>query len=138
MMEKLDAWRLLADFYSGVRKEMDLTLKVADLRLIEFRILNYLRLHGPSTLAGIANELTVMQSGIPFLIEGIESRGLVKRKSVESGKRVIFISLTPLGGRRLNAALKLQMQLAQERMGRLSTAELSELRLLLNRLVGNG
>lgn len=130
-----ETWKSLTDLTNILRKDIEQSIVPTQLKLLEFRILNYLGSHGPATLARIANDLTVMRAGIALLMDEIEERGFVKRSRADEDRRVVFISLTPLGSKRLKTALKLQDTMVKQKMGRLSEKELNALKSLVDRLL---
>lgn len=129
--EYLEVWNSLMTLINGVRKEIESAILPTEISYLEFQIMQYIKLNGPSTLAILSKELTITRAGVTFTVEGLESRGLVKRKKVEEGRRVVFIALTPLGGRRLNEALKLQNDLIIRKMAKLNGGQLKSLNTLM-------
>ncbi len=129
--EYLEVWNSLMTLINGVRKEIENAILPTDISYLEFQILQYVKFIGPSTLATLSKELTITRAGVTFTVEGLESRGLVKRKKVEEGRRVVFIALTPLGGRRLNVALKLQNDLIIRKMSQMNGGQLKSLNTLM-------
>ncbi len=135
-MEYREVWDSLTELTYGIKKELELVLAPTEIRYIEFQILHFIKIHGPSTLAELANELTITKWGVTFLVDGLEARGLLRRKKVEEGRMVVFIALTPLGGRKLNAALKLHDGYVFDKMGNLCPEQLNGLMTFMNALNG--
>ena len=131
----LDVWSQIRKLTSTVKRELDLALMPADLRVFEFQIMNCIRENGPSTMSNISHALTVSRTGTAMLVEGVEAKGFVRRRKSDTDRRVVFVSLTPKGLKKLDEALDLQQALAKKKLECLSDSELNELNVLLGRLL---
>lgn len=133
--KQVRVWNVMRNLVRELRRELEKELEPSGLKLIEFQILAHLKKNGPSTMANIAKELTLTRAGIPFLVGGIESRGFVRKRRMQDEGRVVFVYLTPLGGRVLSRALVNEDELVMRKMRKLSPAQLSRLESLLGMLL---
>jgi len=58
----------------------------------------------PATISRLVERLALTQSTVTELVQRAEEAGLVARRSSPEDGRVVHLSVTPLGGRRLRAA----------------------------------
>lgn len=112
------------------------------LELFEYDVLSALRRQGrpyalPAT--GLAKETGLSSGAMTNRIDKLEARGLVTRKSDESDRRAVIVSLTSQGRQAIDDAIQLRLDVADESLQGLNRRERSELAALLRkvRLTGN-
>jgi DNA-binding MarR family transcriptional regulator len=94
-----EAWRSFVEFWwtrkthgMGQLKEMGLTPG-------HLKVLMLLSQDEAPTMGSLADEMAVHASMATWLIDGLEERGLVERRTVASDRRVKTIVLTPEGAK---------------------------------------
>ena len=132
--EYVRTWESLRKLTYRIRKGLEAQYIPAGINVVEFRILDFLKSDDKSTLARLSRELTVTREGVALIVEGLESRGLVKRTVVQEEPKLIFISLTASGKRVLAKATRLQEKMIMSSIGQLSESDLKTLQLLIDRL----
>ncbi len=132
--EYVRTWESLRKLTYRIRKGLEEQYIPAGINVVEFRILDFLKSDDKSTLARLSRELTVTREGVALIVEGLESRGLVKRTVVQEEPKLIFISLTASGKRVLAKATRLQEKMIMSSIGQLSESDLKTLQLLIDRL----
>lgn len=108
-----------------------------ELELFEYDVLSALRRQGrpyalPAT--GLARETGLSSGAMTNRIDKLESRGLVTRRADKSDRRAVIVSLTSEGKRRIDDAIQLRLDAADEGLHGLSSRERSDLAGLLRNL----
>jgi DNA-binding MarR family transcriptional regulator len=58
---------------------------------------------GTTTVSDLVDSLSLTQSAVTELVQRAETAGLVERSPSKEDGRVVYLSLTPLGGQKLSA-----------------------------------
>ncbi|WP_371580599.1 MarR family winged helix-turn-helix transcriptional regulator [Streptomyces sp. NBC_01314] len=98
------------------------------------RLLGLLSLQ-PLPMRRLAQKLRCEPSNVTGIVDRLEARGLVERRSDPNDRRVKLAAATP-EGRRVAGSLRNSLDFAREPLAGLSTAEREALRDLLLRMVG--
>jgi DNA-binding MarR family transcriptional regulator len=105
-----DAWRLMADFAFAKFQSSEHVVMLRELGLTpgHLKALAVLDPEEPRPMRAMADALTCDASMVTWLVDRLEERGLVERRTSPSDRRVKTLMLTPLGIRtreRLSEAL---------------------------------
>jgi long-chain acyl-CoA synthetase len=84
-------------------KQAELGLADLDLSLAQYRVLGLLT-EGSAVSSAIAERLAVRPPSVTALIDGLEARGLVDRRTIEGDRRRVSLVVTPEGRRAIAAA----------------------------------
>jgi DNA-binding MarR family transcriptional regulator len=136
-VDRLDAVRylILAAEREGARM-MSAALRQVGLNSAQREVLEVVCQHGPLTLAELGR-LLVCEVGSPSrLVNGLVRRGLIDRRRGSGDKRVVILSLTPVGEQALAGALRIG-GVRTHITERLTAEQIDELAGLLARLVAD-
>jgi DNA-binding MarR family transcriptional regulator len=94
--------------------------------------------HGPITLGDLATHERVQPPTITRIVAGLEEPGFVQRRSDPTDRRVVLVSITPVGQRFLDRSRNRKNAYLAKRLRRLTPEELATVEAalpLLERLV---
>jgi MarR family transcriptional regulator, 2-MHQ and catechol-resistance regulon repressor len=95
--ECLKAWIVLSRAYSAVSGRAQADIARHDLTQTEFAILEALLHKGPLLLRDLKEKILVTAGGITYLVDRLQARGLVERRSCPSDRRAYYAALTEAG-----------------------------------------
>jgi MarR family transcriptional regulator, organic hydroperoxide resistance regulator len=130
-----EAWQLLVQFSFAQRATLPALAAELELSPAQCHLLNLIEPGRPMPMGQLAGALSCDASNVTGLVDRLESRGLIQRRSSDADRRVKVLSLTPLGAR-LRAALLERMAAPPANLERLSADERRALVRLLRRLIG--
>ena len=123
--------------YREFLRQATLALEEVDLELYEYDVLSALRRQGePFALPATAlARATGMSSGaMTNRVDRLEDRGLVGRRRDEHDRRGVVVSLTSRGRRKIDAAIQLRLDVADESLADISPDERAALADLLRKV----
>jgi DNA-binding MarR family transcriptional regulator len=123
--------------YREFLRQATLALEEVDLELYEYDVLSALRRQGePFALPATAlARATGMSSGaMTNRVDRLEDRGLVGRRRDEHDRRGVVVSLTSRGRRKIDAAIQLRLDVADESLAEISPDERAALADLLRKV----
>jgi DNA-binding MarR family transcriptional regulator len=123
--------------YREFLRQATSALEEVDLELFEYDVLSALRRQGkPFALpATVLARATGLSSGaMTNRVDKLEDRGLVSRRRDEKDRRGVVVSLTARGRRKIDAAIQLRLDVADESLGDISPAERNRLADLLRKV----
>lgn len=123
--------------YREFLRQATLALEEVDLELFEYDVLSALRRQGePFALPATAlARATGMSSGaMTNRVDRLEERGLVGRRRDEHDRRGVVVSLTSRGRRKIDAAIQLRLDVADESLAEISPDERAALADLLRKV----
>lgn len=123
--------------YREFLREATQALEQVDLELFEYDVLSALRRQGrPYSLPATALARATGLSGgaMTNRVDKLEARGLVKRQRDVQDRRGVDVSLTPRGRRKIDAAIQLRLDVADESLADMSPAERTRLAELLRKV----
>ena len=123
--------------YREFLRQATLALEEVDLELFEYDVLSALRRQGePFALPATAlARATGMSSGaMTNRVDRLEDRGLVGRRRDEHDRRGVVVSLTSRGRRKIDAAIQLRLDVADESLAEISPDERAALADLLRKV----
>ena len=121
----------------GIRRAYDLRLDELELNLSEASVLAFTEESGPIMQAELAKKLGVGRAAMGSVIDGLEERGLVERRSKPGDRRVWMVATTCEGASMAERISKIDERLRIELRFGVSRKERRELTQLLNRLREN-
>jgi DNA-binding MarR family transcriptional regulator len=128
------AWQLLMKFFFAQRAHLPSSGVRFDLSPIQCHVLHILDPRRPLPMSRLADTLSCDASNVTGLVDRMESRGLVRRRSSTDDRRVKVLQLTATGAR-LRAQLLRQMTGASLPLSRLSLDQRRTLVKILEALV---
>lgn len=128
------AWQLLMKFFFAQRAHLPSSGAEFDLSPIQCHVLHLIEPGRPLPMRRLADTLSCDASNVTGLVDRLESRGLVRRRSSPGDRRVKVLQLTPTGAR-LRAQLLRQMTGGSLPLSRLSLNQQRTLVKILETLV---
>lgn len=120
--------------YRAFLRQATAALEMVDLELFEYDVLSALRRQGkPFALPATAlARATGLSSGaMTNRVDKLEARGLVRRRRDAQDRRGVVVSLTARGRRKIDAAIQLRLDVADESLAEISPTERARLAALL-------
>jgi MarR family 2-MHQ and catechol resistance regulon transcriptional repressor len=93
----LKLWVVLARAYAAVQEHSLSSIEQYGLTVGEFGILETLFHKGPMLLGEVQRRILVSSGGITYLVDRLESKGLVERRDCPGDRRARYAALTPEG-----------------------------------------
>src|SRR5438445_11048149 len=128
------AWQLLMKFFFAQRAHLPSCGARFDLSPIQCHVLHLIEPRRPLPMSRLATTLSCDASNVTGLVDRLESRGLVRRRSSPHDRRVKMLQLTPMGTR-LRTQLLRQMTGGPLPLSRLSLDQQRTLVKILEALV---
>jgi len=128
------AWQLLMKFFFAQRAHLPSSGARFDLSPIQCHVLHLLEPRRPLPMSRLAGTLSCDASNVTGLVDRMESRGLVRRRSSPEDRRVKVLQLTATGAR-LRTQLLRQMTGGSLPLSRLSLDQQRTLVKILEALV---
>jgi DNA-binding MarR family transcriptional regulator len=94
-----EAWRALFDFIVETAPERNHAIGESGLTPNDARTLQSLRRDPGRTMGSVAAEWKCDASTATWIVDRLEAKGLVERRSQPTDRRVTLVALTPLGER---------------------------------------
>ena len=123
----LKAWVILSRAHSAVGARAAADVAQHGLTLAEFGILEALLHKGPLLLSELKRKILVSAGGITYLVDRLESRGLVERQPCEHDRRASYAALTPAGQELIGGIFPGHASTLEQAFGALSDEELARL-----------
>src|SRR2546423_14206713 len=93
------AWQLLMKFFFAQRAHLPSCGARFDLSPIQCHVLHLIEPRRPLPMSRLADTLSCDASNVTGLVDRLESRGLLRRRSSRQDRRVKVLQLTPTGSR---------------------------------------
>jgi MarR family 2-MHQ and catechol resistance regulon transcriptional repressor len=93
----LQLWAYLAKAHSAIHAHATDNLACQGLSIAEFGLLEILHQKGPLPLGEVQRSLSVSSGGVTFLVDRLEKKGLVERRSSQEDRRSKHAALTAKG-----------------------------------------
>jgi DNA-binding MarR family transcriptional regulator len=123
--------------YRAFHRQATAALKPLGLELFEYDVLSALRRQGkPFQLSAtaLARQTGMSTGAMTNRIDKLEDRGLVVRRTGETDRRSVVVSLSREGRRLIDAAIQLRLEAADASLQGISTAERRRLADLLRKV----
>lgn len=93
----LKLWVVLSRAREALAAHLQDDVARHELTLTEFGILEVLYHKGPMLLGEVQRRILVSSGGVTYLIDRLESKGLVERRACPEDRRARYAALTPAG-----------------------------------------
>ena len=90
-------WLVLARAYGSISAYIEGSVTAQGLGLTDFMVLEILLHKGPLTISAIGEKVLLASASMTSAIDRLEKRGLVRRKSCDSDRRIRLVELTDCG-----------------------------------------
>jgi MarR family 2-MHQ and catechol resistance regulon transcriptional repressor len=90
-------WLVLARAYGSIVNYIEGSFVSQGLGLSDFMVLEVLLHKGPLTISAIGEKVLLASASMTSAIDRLEKRGLVRRKTCDSDRRIRFVELTDCG-----------------------------------------
>ncbi|OGY85290.1 MAG: hypothetical protein A2233_03380 [Candidatus Kerfeldbacteria bacterium RIFOXYA2_FULL_38_24] len=94
-----------------------------DINIQEFRIIYFIGQHGEKKMNDIANALQLSISNVSIIVDKLVTKRLVKRINSTQDRRVIYITMAPVGEKIYRLMKKKHSELYQKLLNSLSLKE---------------
>jgi MarR family transcriptional regulator, 2-MHQ and catechol-resistance regulon repressor len=127
-------WAALGDAYAALAAHASADAARHGFSLAELAVLGVLRRQGPMLLGELQRHVSVSSGGATFLVDRLEGKGLVRRRSCADDRRATFATLTPKGAKVLNKVLPKHVGAIKQAVAGLSGRRQREATVLLRAL----
>ena len=120
--------------YRDFQRQAAQALEQVNLELFEYDVLSALRRQGkPFSLpaTGLAREAGLSSGAMTNRVDKLEARGFVRRRPDQEDRRGVVVSLTARGRRKIDTAIQLRLDAADESLDGVSASERAQLASLL-------
>ena len=90
-------WLVMARAYGSIVDYIEHSLAAQGLGISDFMVLEVLLHKGPLTISTIGEKVLLASASMTSAIDRLEKRGLVRRKTCNSDRRIRFVELTDCG-----------------------------------------
>jgi MarR family 2-MHQ and catechol resistance regulon transcriptional repressor len=90
-------WLVLARAYGSMVNYIEGSFAAQGLGLSDFMVLEVLLHKGPLTISAIGQKVLLASASMTSAIDRLEKRGLVRRKTCDTDRRIRFVELTNSG-----------------------------------------
>ncbi|NNG17094.1 MAG: MarR family transcriptional regulator [Gemmatimonadales bacterium] len=119
----LQLWAHLANAHSAIHANATEDLAGRGLSVAEFGLLEILQQKGPLPLGEVQRSLSVSSGGVTFLVDRLEEKGLVERRSSQQDRRSKHAALTDKGEELMAEVLPAHAERIRESMSGLTLPE---------------
>jgi DNA-binding MarR family transcriptional regulator len=127
-----EAWALMHELFHASRRRFLAVASEFDLSPPQVRALGMLDPERPVPMSELAGALHCDNSNVTGIVDRLEDRGLVERRSASHDRRVKMLAVTPRGAE-LRARLAERLEEAPEPLARLSPDDQRALRDIMRR-----
>jgi MarR family transcriptional regulator, 2-MHQ and catechol-resistance regulon repressor len=127
-------WTALGDAYAAMSAHASADAARYGFSLAELAVLDVLHDRGPMLLGELQRHVSVSSGGATFLVDRLEGKGLVRRRSCADDRRATFAALTPKGVRVLTRILPKHRSAIRKAVAGLSGKRQRTVTLLLRQL----
>lgn len=128
---------LLMANHSMMQKRIFSSLKSLDLTLGQPKVLEYLSKHDGAIQKDIANGCYIEPASLSNILNGMEKKGLIQRKSNNENRRNVYIFMTEKGKELCQAVKQEIAQANSEALKGFSTEDISTLQNYLSKIKEN-
>jgi DNA-binding MarR family transcriptional regulator len=93
------AWQLMIEFFQAQRHHFERAAATFDLTKLQAQAMHALVHDGPLTMSELAETLACDASNVTGLVDRLEARGLVERRSVPKDRRMRMLAVTSAGAK---------------------------------------
>jgi MarR family transcriptional regulator, 2-MHQ and catechol-resistance regulon repressor len=130
----LKLWVVLSRAYDSILAHLQADVARHNLTLMEFGILEVLYHKGPLLLGEVQRRILVSSGGVTYLVDRLESKGLVERVACPEDRRARYAALTEAGEDLIRSIFPEHAERIEAIMSELAPEEKKTLHRLLRRL----
>lgn len=129
-----EAWAVLLEFLRDQRSRYAEAAAAFDLSPVQASTLTRLEPETPMAMSALAGALSCDASNVTGIVDRLEARGLIERRSADNDRRVKMLAVTAKGAR-LRGRLLARLHEPPESIAALSRADQRALRDILTRVL---
>jgi DNA-binding MarR family transcriptional regulator len=132
-----EAWRHLILVMHDLKQYFPKVTAEFDLSAVQARVLCELAPGNPVPMSALAETLACDASNVTGLVDRLESRGLIERRSADHDRRIKILAMTK-AGEALRSKLIQRMSMPAPALAALSPSDQRALTKILGRILGKG
>lgn len=130
----LSLWVVLTRSTNAVVRRIHEDIRSRGFSGTEWGVLEYLYHKGPQPMCNVGEKILVTSGSVTYVIDKLESRGLLRRRPCEEDRRVVFAELTEEGRALMAAEFPEHARVIKETLDVLSPEEQETAIALLKKL----
>lgn len=130
----LSLWVVINRAVSAMQKIAADDMRSRGFNLTEWGVLEYLYHKGSQPLAKVGREILITSGSVTYVIDKLETKGLIQRVPCESDRRVIYAALTDEGRALMEREFPGHAEVIKDLMAPLDTLEQEQLKSLMKRI----
>jgi DNA-binding MarR family transcriptional regulator len=130
--------RLIKQVFSSLLRGIDGRMQPLGLTALQWEPLLLIHYGRVDTVAALARESQVNCASMTRMLDRLEAKELLGRRRSDEDRRVVHLELTPKGKKVVRTILPLVVESLDEHLEGFTTAEVSLLTKLLERMLANG
>lgn len=130
----LSLWVVINRAVSALQKIAAADMRSRGFNLTEWGVLEYLYHKGSQPLAKVGREILITSGSVTYVIDKLETKGLIQRVPCESDRRVIYAALTDEGRALMEREFPGHAEVIKDLMAPLDTLEQEQLKSLMKRI----
>ena len=130
----LSVWVVINRAFSALQKIAALDVRRRGFNLTEWGVLEYLYHKGAQPMAKVGREILITSGSVTYVIDKLETKGLIERIPCESDRRVIYASLTSKGKELMAQEFPGHAAVIRDFLSPLSSEEQEQLKSFMKRL----
>lgn len=141
-MEKLESrevelWDLLTQVFRNGRRKLETELQKISMKPTELKVLHTISTEGATQMNSLADTLGITGPWITGIVEELASEGYVKKTRSKTDRRIISLSITAAGVRKLSEGMQIYNELLAEALSVLDSDRVQDLKDILELLNGS-
>jgi DNA-binding MarR family transcriptional regulator len=142
IMEKLESrevelWDLLTQVFRNGRRKLETELQKISMKPTELKVLHTISTEGATQMNSLADTLGITGPWITGIVEELASEGYVKKTRSKTDRRIISLSITAAGVRKLSEGMQIYNELLAEALSVLDSDRVQDLKDILELLNGS-
>lgn len=130
----LSLWVVINRAVSAMQKVAAADMRHRGFNLTEWGVLEYLYHKGAQPLVRVGREILITSGSVTYVIDKLETKGLIQRIPCASDRRVIYAALTENGRRLMEQEFPGHAQVIKDLMSPLDQKEQEQLKSLMKRI----
>lgn len=130
----LSLWVVLTRSTNAVTRRIHEHIRSLGFSGTEWGVLEYLYHKGPQPMCNVGEKILVTSGSVTYVIDKLESRGLLRRRPCEQDRRVVYAELTSAGRAIMEVEFPKHAQVIKETMDVLTAEEQERAIALLKKL----
>lgn len=130
--------RLIKQVLTSLVRDIDVRMQPLGLTAMQWEPLILIHFARADTVAGLARESQVNCASMTRMLDRLEAKDLLRRRRSSEDRRVVHVELTAKGRKVIGAILPQVVATLDDHLEGFSTADVSRLTNLLERMLANG